>query len=80
MKLCFPKKCCVVTILHMIIYEKRIMFDITYGDMHEYLTWKRQASLNSFDNGFHGFMILFGNTKDVFILTNIIWEIDRKSC
>ena len=32
--------------------------------MHEYLAWKRLASLNSFDNGFHGFMVLFENTKD----------------
>ena len=36
-----------------------------YGEMHEYLTWKRKVSLNSFDSGFHGFMVLLGNTKDV---------------
>ena len=40
------------------------MFNIAYGEMHEYLAWKRKASWNSFDNGVHGFMVLFGNTKD----------------
>ena len=35
-----------------------------YEEMHEYLAWKKQASLNSFDNGFHRFMVLFENTKD----------------
>ena len=54
------------------------MFNITYGDIHEYLTWKRQAFFNSFDSGFHGFMVLFGNTND--ILSCTIWEINRKSC
>ena len=34
-----------------------------YGKMREYLAQKRQASLNSFDNGFHGFMESFKNTK-----------------
>ena len=29
------------------------MFYIAYGEMHEYLAWKRKASLNSLDNGFH---------------------------
>ena len=38
----------------------------TYGEMHEYLAWKRKVSLNSFDSGFHGFIVLFGNTKDVY--------------
>ena len=37
----------------MIIYEKHIIFNIAFGEMHEYLAWKRKASLNSFDNGFH---------------------------
>ena len=41
------------------------MFNIAYGKMHEYLAWKRKVSLNLFDSGFHGFMVLFGNTKDV---------------
>ena len=36
-----------------------------YKEMHEYLAWKRKVSLNSFDRGFHGFIVLFGNTKDV---------------
>ena len=39
------KKCCVVTLLYMIIYEKCIMFNIAYGEMHKYLAWKSQASL-----------------------------------
>ena len=43
----------------MTIYKKCIIFGIAYGEMHEYVSWKRQASLNSFDNGFHGFMVLF---------------------
>ena len=29
------------------------MFNIAYGEMHEYVAWKRKASLNSFDNSFH---------------------------
>jgi len=51
----------------MIIYAKCFMFDIAYGEMqmHEYLAWERKSSMNSFDNGFHGFMVLLGNTKDV---------------
>ena len=64
MELCFPKKSHVVTLLYIIIYEKRIMFNIAYRKMHEYLAWKRQASLNSFDGRFHGYMVLFENTKD----------------
>ena len=43
-----------------------------YGEMYEYLAWKRKVSLNSVDSGFHGFIVLFGNTKDVFILNCII--------
>ena len=68
MELCFFSKACrVVTLLYMIIYEKCFMFDIAYGkmQMHEYLAWERKSSMNSFDNGFHGFMVLLGNTKDV---------------
>ena len=38
---------------------------VAYGEMHEYLAWKRKVSLNSFDSGFHGFIVLFGNTKEV---------------
>ena len=41
------------------------MFNIAYGKMHEYLAWKRKVSLNLFDSGFHGFMVLFGITIDV---------------
>ena len=74
----FPKKSCVVTLLYMIIYEKCIMFNIAYGEMHEYVARKRKLSLNSFDSGFHGFMVLFGNTKDIFVLNCIIWEIYAK--
>ena len=48
MELCFPKKSYVVTQLYMIIYEKHIMFNIAYGEMHKYLAWKSRASLNSF--------------------------------
>ena len=59
MKLCFLKRYCVVTLLYMTIYKKCIIFGIAYGEMHEYVSWKRQASLISFDNGFHGFMVLF---------------------
>ena len=36
-----------------------------YGEMLEYLAWERKVSLNSFDGGFHGFIVLFRNTKDV---------------
>ena len=35
-----------------------------YGEMNEYLAWKRQVSLNFFDYGFYEFMVLFENTKD----------------
>ena len=38
----------------MIIYEKRLIFNIAYREMLEYLAWKGKTSLNSFDNGFHG--------------------------
>ena len=44
------------------------MFNIAYREMPEYLAWKRKAYMNSFDSGFHGFMVLFGNTKDVLFL------------
>ena len=47
-----------MTLLYMITYEKFIMFNITYGEMHEYLTWKKKVYLNSFDSGFHGFVVL----------------------
>ena len=49
-----------------------------------YCTWgnawiigiERQASLiSSFDNVFHVFMVLFGNTKRCFILNCINWEV-----
>ena len=36
-----------------------------YGKVHEHLAQKRKVSLNSFDSGFHGFVVLFGNAKDV---------------
>ena len=38
-----------------------------YGEMREHLTWKIKASLNSFDNGFHGFMVLFEILKTLFL-------------
>ena len=41
------------------------MFNIAYGEMNEYLAWKRKASWNFFNNGVHGFMVLFRNTKDI---------------
>ena len=66
-KLCFLKRYCVVTLLYMTIYKKCIIFGIAYGEMHEYVSWKRQASLNSFDNGFHGFMVLFEILKMLFL-------------
>ena len=49
----------------MIIYEKFIIFDITYGAMHELLARKIQVFFNSsVDNGFHGlYMVLPGNCK-----------------
>ena len=43
--LCFLKKCCVLTQLYMIIYEKCIIFGIAFGEMHKLLTWKIWASL-----------------------------------
>ena len=44
----FPNKCHVVTLTYMIIYEKCIIFVIAYGEMHDLLAWKRQASLIEF--------------------------------
>ena len=41
----FPKKCHVVTLMDMIIYEKCTIFVIVYGEMHDLLAWKGQASL-----------------------------------
>ena len=32
----------------MTIYEKYIMFNIAYWEMHEYLAWERKASLIKF--------------------------------
>ena len=40
-ELYFLKKYCVVTLLYMIIHEKRIMFNIAYGEMRDLLVWKR---------------------------------------
>ena len=39
--LCFLKRYCVVTLLYMIVYEKSIMFNIEYGEMHDLLVWRR---------------------------------------
>ena len=39
--LCFLKRYCVVTLLYMTIYEKCIIFDNAYGEMHDLLAWKR---------------------------------------
>ena len=41
----FPKKCRVVTLTYMTIYEKCIIVVIVYGEMHDLLAWKGQASL-----------------------------------
>ena len=41
----FPKKCHVVTLMDMIVYEKCIIFVISYREMHDLLAWKWQASL-----------------------------------
>ena len=42
-ELCFSKKCCVVTLLFMIIYMK-VHILIAYGELHDLLAWKRIAS------------------------------------
>ena len=42
------KNYCVVTLMYMTIYEKCIMFNIAYGEMHEYMAWERKASLIKF--------------------------------
>ena len=34
----FLKKCRVVTLMDMIVYEKCIIFVISYGEMHDLLT------------------------------------------
>ena len=43
MELRFLRNYCVVTLLYMTIYDKCIIFGITYGEiqMHEYFAWKR---------------------------------------
>ena len=48
MELYLSKNYCVVTLTYMTIYEKCIMFNIVYGEMHEYLAWERKASLIKF--------------------------------
>ena len=48
MELYLSKNYCVVTLMYMTIYEKCIMFNIAYGEMHEYLAWERKASLIKF--------------------------------
>ena len=55
---------------HILYIKSASCLIFSYGKMYEYLAWKRQASLNSFDNGFYEFMVLFENTS--FILTCII--------
>ena len=44
-KLYFPKNYCAVTLMDMIIYEKCTIFVIAYGEMHDLLAMKGQASL-----------------------------------
>ena len=34
--------------MYMTIYEKCIMFNIAYWEMHEYLAWERKTSLIKF--------------------------------
>ena len=41
LKLYFPKERCVVTLMHVIIHEKGIIFGITYGELHDLLAWRR---------------------------------------
>ena len=41
MGLCFLKKYCVVTLLHMTTYEKWIIFGNAYREMHDLLAWRR---------------------------------------
>ena len=48
MELYLSKNYCVVTLTYMTIYQKCIMFNIAYGEMHEYLAWERKASLIKF--------------------------------
>ena len=43
LKLYFPKERCVVTLMHVIIHEKGIIFSITYGELHDLLVWTRLA-------------------------------------
>ena len=40
MELYLSKNYCVVTLMYMTMYEKCIMFNIAYGEMHEYLAWE----------------------------------------
>ena len=42
-ELCFFLKCCVVTLLFMIIYMK-VHILIAYGELHDLLAWKKIAS------------------------------------
>ena len=38
---------------------------------------KKKVFLNSFESGFHGFIVLFGNTKDVLSYKIVLfWEIN----
>ena len=48
MELYLSKNYCVVTLMYMTIYEKCIMFNIAYGEMHKYLAWERKVSLIKF--------------------------------
>ena len=66
-ELYFLKKYCVVTLLYMIIYEKRIIFNIAciWGNVW----FVSMEEISIFDitigNGFYGFIALFANSKDV---------------
>ena len=63
----------------MTIYEKCIMFNIAYGEMHEYLAWERKASLIKFLRmDFMDLLHYLQNIK-MFILTYVIWEVNTKS-
>ena len=45
MELYLSKNYYVETLMYMTIYEKYIMFNIAYGEMHVYLAWDRKALL-----------------------------------
>ena len=61
-ELCFLKKCCGVTLLYMIIYESASCLILHMGKCLNIWHGKEKHIW------IHGFMVLFGNTKDVLFL------------